>query len=50
MHRDFEKNMKVTTTKSQIYYINKIKQIDPANLKTFRGGCLFIFNWYRSRI
>ena len=50
MHRDFEKKMKVTTEKSQIYYINKIKQIHPADLKTFQGDCLFLLNWYISRI
>ena len=40
MRRDFENKMKVTAEKSQIYHNNKIKQIDPVDLKTFRGGCL----------
>ena len=39
MRRDFDNKIKVTAEKSQGYYINKIKKIDPANLKTFRGGC-----------
>ena len=50
MCRDFENKMKVTADKSQIYYINNIKQINPTDLKTFCGASFFLFNWYRSRI
>ena len=50
MRREFEKIMKTQAEKSQIYYINKIIQLDPGDLKTFHGGCLFLSNWYRSRI
>ena len=50
MRRDFKNKMNITAEKSQIYYINKIKQIDSADLKIFCGGCLFVFNWYRSQI
>ena len=50
MRREFEKKLKAEAEKSQNKYIDKITLLDPGHLKTFRGGCKFLFDWYRSRI
>ena len=48
MHKEFENTLKAE--RSQIIYMNKIILLDPGNLKTFAGGCKFLFDWYKSRI
>ena len=45
MRKKFEK--KVTEQRTKIDYIHKSIQTDPAQLKTFKGGFIFICNWYR---
>ena len=50
MRRQFENRLKTEAKRSQFVYMYKISLLDPGNLKTFAGGCKFLFDWYKSRI
>ena len=49
MRRQFENRLKAEAERSQLVCMNKISLLDP-DLKTFAGGCKFLFDWYKSRI
>ena len=44
----FEKHLQILSFKTQLQFINAIKELDESSLKTFEGGCKFLCKWYRS--
>ena len=51
--RAFEQELKGKAGPSQLYYINKIKDLDTNeidNEKSFDGGCQFLLGWYNNKV
>ena len=51
--RAFEQELKGKAGLSQLYYINKIKQLDTNkidNEKSFDGSCQFLLEWYTGKV
>ena len=41
IRKDFEIRLNSTAQRTQVYYMNKIIELDPIVTRTFHGGCTF---------